>query len=144
MVLGIAVLGFGSFIIWEKPGIYNKLFPGQKEVDVNDSDSVKLHLEFNPASPITLADSIEIKAIVLDEQNKIIDVPVSWKIKEDEDRIYINISQRENTVKVTRKPEVNLILSQDSLLIIELIAKVRPLSNKQTLLVDGVYILIGN
>ena len=101
-----------------------------------------IHFSFDPPSPVLLTvNSIEVKAIVLDKDDKVIDIPVSWVAKDEADYNFIEISQEGNTVKVSRKSEANVNLSDDLPLIIELIVKTKPTSGSDAV-TDGINLIV--
>jgi hypothetical protein len=114
------------------------LFPSKVEPTAQFTG---IHFSFDPPSPVELiGNSIEVKAIVLDKDNQVIDVPVNWRAKEEADYNFIEIAQEGDTVKVTRKPEANGNLSDDLPLIIELIVKTEPASG--SVFTDGINVIV--
>jgi hypothetical protein len=81
-----------------------------------------------------------VKAIVLDKDNQVINVPVSWRAKDNADYNFIEMGQEGNTVKVTRKSEANINLSDDLPLTIELIVKTEPASG--SVFTDGINVIV--
>ncbi len=104
-----------------------------------------IHFSFNPPSPIQLTNNdVEVKATVLDKDGKVVDLPVTWSVKHEADYSFISVSQEGNSVKVTRKPEANVKVSDDLPLIVELIVKTKPTNGSDEVFTDGINVILGN